>query len=52
MWGGWRGIKVGITRGVATGGREPCLARVVLMLGLSIAAASGVAASSFGALGI
>ena len=46
------GSRVGITRGVATGGREPCLARVVLMLGLSIATASGVAASSFGALGI
>ena len=52
------GSRVGITRGVATGGREPCLARVVLMLGLSVvlglsvAVALRVAASLFGASGI
>ena len=52
------GSRVGITRGVATGEREPRPAGAMLMLGLSvmlglsITTASGVAASSFGASGI
>ena len=49
---GGEGSRVGTTRGVTTGRREPCLIRVVLMLGLSVAASLRVAASSFGALEI
>ena len=52
------GSRVGTTRGVATGEREPRPAGAMLMLGLSvvlglsITTASGVAASSFRASGI
>ena len=46
------GSRVGTTRGVATGGQEPRPVGAVLVLGLSVAAASGVATSSFGASGI
>ena len=49
---GGEGSRVGTTRGVTTGRREPCPIGVVLMLGLSVAASSGVAASSFRALEI
>ena len=52
------GSRVGTTRGVATGEREPRPVGAMLMLGLSavlglsITTASGVATSSFGASGI
>ena len=49
---GGEGSRVGTTRGVATGGQEPRPVGAVLVLGLSVAAASGVATSSFGASGI
>ena len=58
MLGGWRGIGGRDNLRVATGRREPHLARAVLVLGLlvvlglSVAAAAGVATSSFGASGI
>ena len=45
------GSRVGTTRGVATSGQEPRPVGAVLVLGLSVAAASRVVASSFGASG-
>ena len=47
---GGEGSRVGTTRGVTTSRREPCPIGAVLVLGLSVAATLGLAASSFGAL--
>ena len=49
---GGEGSRVGTTRGVTTGRREPYPIGAVLMLGLSVVVSLGVAASSFGALEI
>lgn len=49
---GEEGLGVRTTREVATCEGQPCLAIVVLVLGLSIATASRVAASSLEVLGI